>query len=106
MNITLGELRQLIAEWINPIPRKEEIQARLQDCRYDADERMRLMAFLQKKFPQSSTLLIGSLNRECAAWATGKISFGRVLNALDALYSSMQRKKPSYTSGKTDSSRF
>lgn len=104
--MTLLELRNLIVEWINPLPDKEEITARIQSCRYDSQEMPKVMSLLLKRFPPSSRLMIASLQREVASWITGKSSFNKVVNSLDALYASVQKKKRYDGKISIDGSRF
>lgn len=86
MKLTVGQLKVLIAESLDLLPSRAEVESQLQSSKFDKDAGAKVMSRLDRVLPTGSKLLLQSLSRALQAWQAGKGGWNQVSVALDKLY--------------------
>src|SRR5574342_300178 len=100
MRLTLGELRDLIAENIGMLPPRADVERQLQDSKFDKDAGARTLSKLDRVLPAGGKLLLQNLSRSLQLWQAGKAGWNQVTAILDRIYAQGEPRRASYTSMK------
>ena len=98
MRLTVRQLKTLIAEGIDSLPPRSDVETQLQDAKYDKAVAAKVLSLLDRRLPTSSKLLLQQLARAVQMWEVGKTGWNEVARALDRVYdSTVPRRHSSYS---------
>ena len=101
VRLTVRQLKALIAENIDLLPPRSEVESQLQDSKFDKDAGAKVLSMLDRRLPTSGKLLLQALSRTLQMWQAGKAGWNAVTVALDRVYSiEAPQRRTSYTSMK------
>lgn len=96
MKLTVRELKALIAEGLDLLPSRAQIETQLQDAKFDKDAGSRALSKLERALPPAKKLLMQQLSRALLMWQNDKGTWNTVTSVLDKVYAPAEPRKSSY----------
>lgn len=98
MRLTVRQLRDLIAEALDMLPPRNEVESQIQRAKSDKGALSKVLSSLERKLPTGARLLMQNLARVAQAWQAGRVGFDAVTTALGRIYDSQVPRRSSYAS--------
>jgi hypothetical protein len=98
VRLTIAELRALIAEGLDDLPSRSQVESQLQNAKFDKDAGAKVLSLLDRRLPSGAKLHLQALARALQMWQADKTGWNAVSSALDKVYAAQEPRRASYTS--------
>lgn len=101
VKLTVRQLKAIILEGMDLLPPRTQVEAALQDAKFDKDAGAKVLSKLDRVLPAGKKLLMQQLSRVLLMWQSDKANWNQVTQILDKIYADpAEQRKSSYASMK------